>query len=72
MAIEAELRLARDLQIQAEESFKIRVHLATEQGLTTQQIADGLGCSQAAASKWRIQGEQLLGNRERAEDTATG
>ncbi|MFI0233130.1 hypothetical protein [Streptomyces sp. NPDC017086] len=58
-AIGADLRLAQETARAAETAFKIRVYLAVEQGLTTQQVADDLGISQAAASKYRIQGEAL-------------
>jgi transposase-like protein len=63
-AIAADLRLAQTIRVQAEATFKIRIHLATEQGLTTQEIADELGVSQAVVSKWRIQGEVALEQRE--------
>jgi hypothetical protein len=66
-AIGHELRLARETAYAADVAFKIRVYLAVEQGLTTQQVADELGISQAAASKYRIQGEALHRGRQAAE-----
>lgn len=49
---------------EAKTRFKVRVYLAVEQGLTTQDVAATLGISQASASRYRIQGEAVY--RERA------
>lgn len=54
--------LAHETSIQADERFKVAIFLATEQGLTTYEIADKLGVSQAVVSKWRRQGEQAERN----------
>ncbi|MBX9392247.1 hypothetical protein K4749_01200 [Streptomyces sp. TRM72054] len=62
-----ELRLAHEAARAAEAAFKIRMYVAVEQGVTTQQIADKLGISQATASKYRIQGEALYQERAAAE-----
>lgn len=51
----------------AETRFKIRVYLAVEQGLTTREVADALGISQTAASKYRMQGEAAHRERPTAE-----
>ncbi|MBW8703743.1 hypothetical protein MBT84_29530 [Streptomyces sp. MBT84] len=56
-AIGAELRFSHEAAQAAEVSFKIRVYLAVEQGLTTYELAEELGISQPAVSKDRIQGE---------------
>ncbi|MFF6966269.1 hypothetical protein ACFY9G_23240 [Streptomyces anthocyanicus] len=58
-----ELRLSREAVQIAETAFKIRIFVAVEQGMTTQEVADALGLSQAAASKYRIQGEALYSER---------
>ncbi|MGW2550675.1 hypothetical protein [Streptomyces sp. NPDC001635] len=48
----------------AKEQFKVRVYLAVEQGVTTRDIASRLGISQAAVSKYRIQGEAAFHERQ--------
>ncbi|MGW4560092.1 hypothetical protein ACWEOV_41755 [Streptomyces sp. NPDC004365] len=48
----------------AKEQFKVRVFLAVEQGVTTRDIASRLGISQAAVSKYRIQGEAAIRERQ--------
>jgi hypothetical protein len=50
----------------AKEAFKIRVYIGVEQGVTTRQIADKLGISQASVSKYRIEGEALYQARQAA------
>ncbi|MGW0088258.1 hypothetical protein ACWDWS_04485 [Streptomyces sp. NPDC003328] len=48
----------------SKEQFKVRVYLAVEQGVTTRDIASRLGISQAAVSKYRIQGEAAFRERQ--------
>ena len=43
---------------------KIRIFLATEQGLSTYEIADKLKVSQPVVSKWSRQGREALARRE--------
>lgn len=52
----------------ADDSLKLRIYYAVEQGLTTQEIADQLGISQTSASKYRTQGEEIHKRREQARD----
>jgi DNA-binding NarL/FixJ family response regulator len=59
-----ELRLAHEAARTAETAFKIRVYIAVEQGLTTQQIADDIGLSQATISRYRIDGEAAYQERQ--------
>jgi DNA-binding NarL/FixJ family response regulator len=61
-----ELRLSYEAAAAAETAFKIRVYVAVEQGVTTQEIADELGVSQSVVSKYRIQGEALYRKRREA------
>ncbi|CAM5620811.1 hypothetical protein [Streptomyces aurantiogriseus] len=61
-----ELRLAHEAAQAAEVAFKIRVYIAVEQGLTTREVAEHIGISQAAASKYRIQGEAAYRARQTA------
>jgi len=65
-AIGEDLRLTHEAAQAAEALFKTRVYLAVEQGLTTQQVADELGISQASASKYRMQGEAAYRERQAA------
>lgn len=51
----------------ADERYKIRIHLAIVQGMTTYEIADFLGVSQSVVSKWSREGEQAR-DRRRLED----
>lgn len=48
----------------AEERSKIRIFLATEQGLTTYEIATKLGMPQQTVSRWARQGRELWEARE--------
>lgn len=61
-----ELRLSYEAATAAETAFKIRVYVAVEQGVTTQEIADELGVSQSVVSKYRIQGEAFYRKRREA------
>lgn len=57
-AVLSEIGLSAKVSADAEASFKLRVYLATQQGLTQDEIAQELSVSQAVISKWRNQGEQ--------------
>jgi DNA-binding NarL/FixJ family response regulator len=59
-----ELRLSHEAAQAAEVAFKIRVYIAVEQGLTTRQIADETGVSQATISRYRIEGEAAFAARQ--------
>lgn len=59
-----DLRLSYEAAQAAETAFKIRIYIAVEQGVTTQEIADALGISQTSVSKYRIQGEAAFTARQ--------
>lgn len=69
IAVLGEVRLDYVAAAKAEERTKIRIYLATEQGLTTYEIAEGLGVSQAVVSKWSRQGKEAY-ERQREEESA--
>jgi transposase-like protein len=71
-AVLDDVALSHEETALAEEREKIRIFLATEQGLTTQEIADRMGVSQTAVSKWRRQGEEAYVRREEARSRRTG
>lgn len=61
-----ELRSAHEAALAAETAAKIRIYVAVEQGVTTQQIADKIGMSQATVSRYRIDGEAAFAARQAA------
>lgn len=63
-----DLLLSHEAAKAAEDAFKIRVYMAVEQGVTTQQVADRLGISQSGASVYRRQGEALYLARRQAQE----
>lgn len=67
-ALLEELDLVHKAAVQADESDKIRIYLATEQGLTTYEIADQLGVTAQTVSNWRTRGREM---REKREQTRT-
>ncbi|MEU3522355.1 helix-turn-helix domain-containing protein [Streptomyces sp. NPDC038707] len=65
-AVLADIALTHESAVRAEENDKIRIFLATEQGLDTYEIADELGdVSQQTVSRWARQGKEILERRER-------
>ena len=62
-----ELRLSYEAARAAETAFKIRIYIAVEQGVTTREIAEALGVSQTAVSKYRMQGEAAYRERRAGE-----
>ncbi|MGW2513626.1 helix-turn-helix domain-containing protein [Streptomyces scopuliridis] len=66
-AVLDDVALSHQEAIDAEERDKIRIFLATEQGLSTYEIATKLGVSQQVVSKWSRQGEEAR-NRRRGGD----
>ncbi|MDL5205109.1 hypothetical protein [Streptomyces sp. ALI-76-A] len=66
-ALHADVRLSYEAAQDADTRFKIRVYLAVEQGLTTAEVAEGLGVSQSVVSKYRMQGEAAYRERLAAE-----
>lgn len=66
-AVLEDVALSHEQAIDADKREKIRIFLATEQGLTTYEIAERLGVSQSVVSKWSRQGEQAR-DRRRGED----
>lgn len=61
-----DVALTHQAAIEADERDKIRIYLAVEQGLTTGELAEGMGVSQSAVSNWRRQGEEAFKRREEA------
>jgi DNA-binding NarL/FixJ family response regulator len=64
-AVLADIELTHERAVTAEEDDKVRIFLATEQGLDTYEIADQLGISQTTVSKYARQGKEILERRER-------
>ncbi|GAA1427684.1 hypothetical protein GCM10009601_39370 [Streptomyces thermospinosisporus] len=64
-AVLADIELTHQTAIQAEENDKVRIFLATQQGLDTYEIADKLGISQSSVSKYARQGREILERRRR-------
>ncbi|MFF0140451.1 helix-turn-helix domain-containing protein [Streptomyces sp. NPDC005227] len=62
-----DLRFVQNVARQAEEALRVRVYLAVEQGLTTQEVADALEISQSAVSNYRRQGEEAFRRRRSVE-----
>ncbi|MFC5799148.1 helix-turn-helix domain-containing protein [Streptomyces formicae] len=68
----ADVELSHQQALDAEERDRVRVFLATEQGLSTYEIADRLGVSQQTVSNWRRQGEEVYRRREAARSRRSG
>jgi hypothetical protein len=65
-AVLADIALTHQAAIAAEENDRIRVYLATEQGMDTYEIAEELGdVSQQTVSRWARQGKEILERRDR-------
>lgn len=71
-AVLADVHLDYVSAADALERSKIRIYLATVQGLTTYEIADDLGVSQAVVSKWSRQGKEIYDRRESARSQRLG
>lgn len=70
-AVLDDIALTHEAAMDALERDKIRIYLATEQGLDTYEIADRLGLSQTSVSKYAGQGRRALAEREqRARESA--
>ncbi|MEW2498347.1 hypothetical protein AB0942_33160 [Streptomyces nodosus] len=63
-AVLTDLALTHQTAINADENDKVRIHLATEQGLDTYEIAQALNISQSTASKYARLGREILERRE--------
>lgn len=59
----AEVKLAHQRYLEADPDFKIRIYLATEQGIRQDEIAEQLNTTQQNVSKWSRQGEQQARDR---------
>jgi DNA-directed RNA polymerase specialized sigma24 family protein len=71
-AVLAEVSLDYEAAAAAEERSKVRIYLATEQGLSTYELAERLGVSQAVVSKWSRQGKEAYETRESARGQQSG
>lgn len=71
-AVLADVELTHQQAVSAEENDKIRIYLASEQGLTTYELAQRLGVSQSVVSNWRRQGEEAYLRRESARSGRAG
>ncbi|MFK4187242.1 hypothetical protein ACI2L4_25005 [Streptomyces sparsogenes] len=63
-AVLADVELTYRESIDTDTRSKIRIFLATEQGLSTYDIAHKLGVSQGVVSKWSRLGKEALARRE--------
>jgi DNA-directed RNA polymerase specialized sigma24 family protein len=63
-AVLGEVQLDYRQAADAEERSKIRIFLATEQGLTTYEIATKLNVPQQTVSRWARQGKEAWERRE--------
>jgi hypothetical protein len=63
-ALLADVELTYRHSLDADESSKIRIHLAIEQGITTYELEDQLRVSQQTISRWGRQGKEALERRE--------
>lgn len=65
-AVRAEVGLSYQNAREADETSKIRIYLAIEQGLDQDELAEELGdVSQQTISRWARQGKDILARRER-------
>ncbi|MBA2951409.1 transposase [Streptomyces himalayensis] len=71
-AVLADVKMDYEQAINADERSKIRIYLATEQGLSTYELAEELSVSQSVISNWKRQGEEAYKRREQARDQQLG
>lgn len=71
-AVLDDVQLSHKEALEADERYKIRIYLATVQGMTTYEIADRLGVSQSVVSKWSREGEQARNRRRGADPDRPG
>lgn len=71
-AVLADVALTYQQSLESDENAKVRIYLATEQGLDTYEIAGQLGVSQSAVSKWKLQGKEVYHRREQERDQRHG
>lgn len=64
-AVLADIALTHQSAITADENDKVRIYLATVQGLDTYEVAAELRISQTTASKYARLGREILERRER-------
>lgn len=64
-ALLADVELTYRHSLDADESSKVRIYLALEQGITTYELEDQLRVSQQTISRWGRQGKEALERRER-------
>lgn len=76
-AVLADVELSYQQSVEFDEATKIRIYLATEQGLTTNEIAEGLMAkgweiSQQTVSRYSRQGKEAFARREQTRSQRTG
>lgn len=65
-AVLDDVQLSRRVSEESDATYKIRIYLATEQGLTTYEIADSLRLAQQSVSRYARQGQELYEARKEA------
>jgi transcriptional antiterminator len=66
-AVLSDVALSHQQAEAADENSKIRIFLATEQGLDTYELAEELGVSQSVISNWRRKGKELYELRRKGQ-----
>lgn len=65
-AVLSDVAITHQQALDADERDKIRVYLATEQGLTNEEIAEALGVAQQSVSRYARAGKEALERRQQA------
>jgi predicted DNA-binding protein YlxM (UPF0122 family) len=71
-AVLADVGVSYEQSVSADEAAKIRIFLATEQGLTTGEIAEQLNVSQQSVSRYSREGKEALARREQTRGQHAG
>jgi DNA-directed RNA polymerase specialized sigma24 family protein len=71
-AVLADVRLSFDQAVESDVLAKIRIYLATEQGLTQDDLAAELGVTRQGVGKWVRQGREALARRKERQSEEAG